>query len=66
MAQRGLDRGDAEARMAAQMSREERLAQADYVVDNSVSLDHLEAEVGRLWDWLLDSRREKGVPARSG
>ena len=66
VAQRGLSREDAAARMAAQMSREERLAQADYVVDNAGSLDHLEAEVGRLWDWLLDSRREKGVPARSG
>jgi dephospho-CoA kinase len=66
VAQRGLSREDAAARMAAQMSREERLAQADYVVDNAGSLDHLEAEVARLWDWLLDSRREKGVPARSG
>jgi len=66
VAQRGLSREDAAARMAAQMSREERLAQADYVADNAGSLDHLEAEVGRLWDWLLDSRREKGVPARSG
>jgi dephospho-CoA kinase len=64
--QRGLSPKDAAARMAAQMSREERLAQADYVVDNAGSLDHLEAEVARLWDWLLDSRREKGVPARSG
>ena len=64
--QRGLTQPDAAARMAAQMSREERLAQADYVVDNAGSLDQLEAEVARLWDWLLDARREKGAPAPSG
>jgi dephospho-CoA kinase len=31
---RGLDRNEAKRRMARQMSREERLRQADYVIDN--------------------------------
>ena len=35
--------------MAAQVSREERLAGADLVVDNSSDLDHLRSEVERVW-----------------
>ena len=33
--QRGMDRADAEARIAAQITREDRLAEADFVLDNS-------------------------------
>jgi dephospho-CoA kinase len=50
--QRGFDRADAEARVAAQASREDRLAVADFVIDNSGSVDHLESEVARCWAWL--------------
>ena len=39
----------AEARMAAQVSREQRLAIADLVVDNSSSLAELDRQVGDLW-----------------
>jgi dephospho-CoA kinase len=39
--------------MAAQMSRHNRLAQADAVIDNSKSLSELELEVGRLHESLL-------------
>ncbi|MDA3021754.1 MAG: dephospho-CoA kinase [Actinomycetota bacterium] len=46
---RGLDREDVERRMQAQASREERLAVADYVIDNSGSPDELEAAVVGLW-----------------
>lgn len=49
VAQRGMDRADAEARMAAQISREERRAVADVVVDNSGDLAQLEAQLDRLW-----------------
>jgi dephospho-CoA kinase len=49
---RGMDEADARARIAAQASRAERLALADYVVDNSASPAHLGAEVGTLWEWL--------------
>ena len=51
---RGMDSEDARARMDAQMSREERLGLADYVVDNGGSRQHLEAEVDRLWEWIGD------------
>ena len=50
--QRGMAPADAEARIAAQITREARLAQADYVLDNSTTRPHLEAEVERLWAWL--------------
>lgn len=46
---RGMSADDAVARMAAQAPREERLAVADYVVDNGASLEDLDAEVDRLW-----------------
>lgn len=49
---RGFDRADAEARIAAQYTREERLALADFVVDNGGDLDALDAEVDRCWAWL--------------
>lgn len=51
---RGFDRSDAEARIAAQISREERLGLADFVVDNSGDLDALGVEVDRCWDWLQE------------
>jgi dephospho-CoA kinase len=54
---RGMTRVDAEARMAAQVSREERLSGADFVVDNSQDLDHLGNEVERVWQGLLAARQ---------
>lgn len=50
--QRGMEEAAARARMAAQASREERLALADLVVDNSGDRTHLEAEVERAWRWI--------------
>ena len=47
--ERGMPRAQAEARMGAQASREERLAIATIVVDNSGSLAELDREVGELW-----------------
>lgn len=47
--QRGMDRADAEARIAAQVSREERRQGADYVVDNAGDRSELVAAVDRLW-----------------
>ncbi|MGI9642232.1 MAG: dephospho-CoA kinase [Acidimicrobiia bacterium] len=50
--QRGFDEADVRARLANQASREERLEIADFVVDNSGDLQHLDAEVARCWEWL--------------
>jgi dephospho-CoA kinase len=46
---RGMTREQAMARMAAQASREQRLAIADIVIDNSGSLAELDRQVGDLW-----------------
>jgi dephospho-CoA kinase len=49
---RGMTREQARARMAAQASREQRLAIADIVIDNSGSLAELDRQVGDLWAQL--------------
>jgi dephospho-CoA kinase len=46
---RGMTREQVAVRVAAQASREDRLAIADIVLDNSGSLDELDREVGELW-----------------
>lgn len=49
---RGFDEGDARARIGRQASREQRLAGADFVVDNSGSPENLEQQIDQLWNWL--------------
>ena len=49
LAQRGMDREHALARVASQATDEERRAVADVVLSNSGSIDELEADVDRLW-----------------
>ncbi len=46
---RGLAEDDARARIAAQASDEQRRAVADVVLDNSGSVEDLEAQVDRFW-----------------
>ena len=48
---RGFSADDARARIAAQLSRDERLAIADWVIDNSGGLEELEAAVEAAFDW---------------
>ncbi len=64
---RGMDEADARARIAKQISREERLAVADRVIDNRGDLASLEAQVDELWDWLqtLPSVDASSVPQGS-
>ncbi len=56
--ERGLSREQAQARIAAQASRDDRLAVATLIVDNSGSLAELDREVGDLWAELR--RRSRG------
>lgn len=49
---RGFDEADARARISRQATREQRLAKADRVVDNSGDPDDLAAQVDELWAWL--------------
>ena len=56
---RALTREQAKARIAAQASRDQRLAVAGIVVDNSGSLTELDRQVGELWAEL---RRHANAP----
>lgn len=56
VAQRGMDPADARARIAAQISREARLEDADLVVDNSADREALAAQVERIWEWVAARR----------
>ncbi len=49
---RAMDRADAAARVAAQISRDQRLAMADFVIDNSGSPDDLSLTVDECWGWI--------------
>ena len=49
VARRGMAEDQARARMAAQASREQRLAVADIVIDNSGSLADLDRRVAEVW-----------------
>jgi dephospho-CoA kinase len=59
--QRGLSETDARARIAKQIGREERIAKADRVIDNSGDLTALDAEVDELWEWLATSAVARGA-----
>ena len=50
---RGMDEEDVRRRMAAQASRSDRLAVADFVIRNDGSLDDLRREAERAWKWVL-------------
>jgi dephospho-CoA kinase len=58
---RGMSPADAQARIAAQASREERLIAADHVIDNRGDLDDLDGEVTRVWKALAGKRPTLGV-----
>lgn len=55
---RGMRRDDAEARIAAQASRSERIAQADFVIMNMGTFDELDQMVERAWRWIEGLRRQ--------
>jgi dephospho-CoA kinase len=55
MSDRGWTREEAESRIAAQASREERLAIATYVIDNIGSLDDLREQVEGVYAQLTSS-----------
>lgn len=60
---RGFTEKDARKRMARQAPREDRLARADFVIDNSGTFDDLVAEVDRCWAWI--ATLERPVPGTS-
>jgi len=54
---RGVSRGDAAARIAAQITDDERLKLADYVLNNDGSIQDLEKQIDELWEKLRDHDR---------
>lgn len=65
LASRGVERADAERRIAAQASDAERRAVATWVLDNAGDLASLESQVERLWP-ELEARAAAAEPERSG
>lgn len=57
--ERGLDRADAEARMAAQVTDEQRRAVATHIIDNAGDMEALEAAVDALWHDLQSRHQAK-------
>jgi dephospho-CoA kinase len=60
---RGMDEADVRARIGRQATREQRLAVADRVIDNSGDPVSLAAQVDEAWAWMRSLPPE---PARSG
>ena len=58
---RGMTREQARARMAAQASREQRLAIADIVIDNSGTLEDLDRRVAEVWSDLLSRAKQPTI-----
>jgi dephospho-CoA kinase len=58
---RGVDRADAEARMAAQAGDDERRKLATYVVDNSGDRASVEAQIDGIWADLQRRHREQAA-----
>ena len=52
MAGRGFTESDARARIAHQASREQRLAAADVVIDNSGPFEALTPQIDAVWMWI--------------
>ena len=57
---RGLTEADARSRIASQASRQDRLAIADTVLDNSGTLAELELQVNQLWALLQAQAQAQG------
>ena len=56
MEQRGFGEEDARARVAAQISREERRRFASFVLDNGANRETLELRLDDLWVWIEGER----------
>lgn len=56
---RGLERDEAERRIAAQATDDERLAVADVVLDGSGAPEDLQQQVDELWDRLAAERHDE-------
>lgn len=51
---RGMSGSEVEARVASQASRDTRRSIADFIINNSFDLEHLQNEVERAWKWIAN------------
>ena len=51
---RGMSEDDVRKRIESQITREQRLERATYVIDNTAAFDELESAVDRLWSELIE------------
>lgn len=58
---RGMAEAEARARMAAQATREQRLAVATLVIDNDGPLEALEPQVRKVWETLTERAARAGA-----
>lgn len=63
VAHRGFTEADARARIATQMGRDDRLAMADFVVDNGGPLEDLDEQIEACWRWLGELRAAAASPS---
>jgi dephospho-CoA kinase len=63
--QRGVDRGDAERRIALQASDEQRRAVATWVLDNSATPDALDRQIDAIWPEVRDRAMQDDTTASS-
>jgi dephospho-CoA kinase len=54
---RGMTEAEVSARMAAQATREQRLAAADFVILNMGTMEELAAMTERAWEWIQQLRQ---------
>ncbi len=59
---RGFSHDDARNRIAQQASRSERLAAADFVIDNHGEPHELEKEIERAWAWVTSLAEDPAAP----
>ncbi|MBC8450453.1 MAG: dephospho-CoA kinase, partial [Chloroflexi bacterium] len=59
MAQRGLSEAEARLRMEAQPPQEEKIAQADVVIDNSGTVEETREQVEAAWEKLMKGKGRK-------
>ena len=61
MTRSGLSAAEVRSRNAAQLPLEDKVARADYVVDNGSSLERLEAETERVWQAIQKGNAHASV-----
>jgi dephospho-CoA kinase len=55
VAHRGFSEADARARIARQAGREERLAKADFVIENGGTVADLQPQLDACWAWIQEA-----------